>query len=161
MTMTRREAITILSGAALAPSIFGSEPQGPARKPWYVTMRRCGQTNFNEHDPIELDIVWCIDYWTSLDLDALLLNAGGVLAFYRTKIPYHHCSAYLDGRDLFGDFAKAAKAKGIRVVARLDCNYIYEDAFKAHPEWVERGENGDPVTNSESPWLYQTCMYST
>ncbi|MGH9773096.1 MAG: alpha-amylase family protein, partial [Candidatus Acidiferrales bacterium] len=159
--MTRRDAITILSGTALVPDVFGAGPPESNRTPWYATMRRCGQTNFNERDPIELDIPKWIDYWTSLELDALLLNAGGIMAFYPTKIPYQHRSKYLDHHDLFGDFAKTAKAKGIRVVARLDPNWVYEDAMKAHPEWIERRKNGSPVTNRESPWLYRTCMYST
>ena len=153
-TITRRDAVTLLTGAALAPSLFG------AAQPWYATMQRCGQTNFNERDPLELDIPWWIDYWTSLKLDALLLNAGGIMAFYPTSIPYHHKSQFLGSRDLFGDFTKAAKAKGMRVVARLDCNYVYEEASKAHPEWIERSAGGAPVTHPESPWLYKTCMYS-
>lgn len=159
--MTRRDAMKVFSGAALASNVLGSASEGSGRTPWYAKMRRCGQINFNEKDPIELDIPQWIDYWTSLELDALLLNGGGIMAFYPTKIPYQHRSAYLDGHDLFGDFAKAAKSKGIRVVARLDCNYVYEEAAKAHPEWIERRANGDPVTNPESPWLYRTCMYST
>jgi hypothetical protein len=68
--LTRRDAVTILAGAALAPAIFGA-PQNA--KPWYATMQRCGQTNFNERDPVELDIKWWVDYWASLKLDALLL----------------------------------------------------------------------------------------
>src|SRR5436309_13677386 len=127
--LTRREAVSIISGTVLAPHIFGAEQQNTDHgRPWYATMRRCGQTNFNERDPIELDIHWWIDYWSSLKLDALLLNAGGIMAFYPTKIPYHHRSQFLGHRDLFGDFAKAAKTAKIRVVARLDCNYVYEEA---------------------------------
>jgi len=156
--ITRREAISFISSTALAPHILGGERN--AERPWYATMRRCGQTNFNERDPIELDINWWIEYWSSLKLDALLLNAGGIMAFYPTQIPYQHRSRFLGDRDLFGDFAKAAKAAKIRVVARLDCNYVYEEAYKAHPEWIERTSNGKPVVNSESPWLYKTCMYS-
>ena len=158
--ITRRDAIGILSATAVAPHLFGTEQAGSERRPWYATMRRCGQTNFNERDPIELNIGWWIDYWSSLKLDALLLNAGGIMAFYPTHIPYHHRSQFLGDRDLFGDFAKAAKAADIRVIARMDCNYVYEEAYKAHPEWVERTEDGKPVVNSESPWLYKTCMYS-
>jgi hypothetical protein len=158
--LTRRDALTALSGTALASKAFGS-PQDGERVPWYATMRRCGQTNFNERDPIELNIAWWVEYWMSLKLDALLLSAGGIMAFYPTKIPFHHRSQFLDSHDLFGDYAKAAKAKGIRVVARLDCNYVYEDAYRGHPEWVERTANGEPVTNAESPWLYKTCMYSS
>ncbi len=124
-------------------------------------MRRCGQTNFNERDPEVLKIDEWVDYWSRLKLDALLLNAGGIMAFYPTEIPYHHKSAYLGSHDLFGDFAAAAKKRGIRVVARLDCNYTYEEAFQAHPEWFERRADGQVVKHNESTWLYKTCMFSS
>ena len=94
-------------------------------------------------------------------LDAVLLNAGGIMAFYPTKIPYHHRSQFLGKGDLFGDFAKAAKVAHMRVVARLDCNDVYEEAYKAHPEWIVRIDAGKPVMHAESPWLYKTCMYSS
>jgi hypothetical protein len=158
--ITRREAISIISGTAVVPHLFGAEQQNTHRRSWYADMRRCGQTNFNERDPIELNIEWWIEYWSSLKLDTLLLNAGGIMAFYPTQIPFHHRSQFLGDRDLFGDFAQAAKVANIRVVARLDCNYTYEEAYKAHPEWIEQTSDAKPVVNPESPWLYKTCMYS-
>ena len=157
MTLSRREWI-VLSGAAFGNRILNAAPD---RVPWYQNMRRCGQVNFNERDPIELNIDEWLDYWTSLKINALLLNAGGIVAFYPTQIPYHHRSQYLGNRDLFGDFAKAAKKRGIRVVARLDCNYAWEAAWKAHPEWFERAADGSPRLHDQSPMLYKTCMYST
>jgi len=157
MTLSRREWI-VLSGAAFGNRILNAAPD---RVPWYQNMRRCGQVNFNERDPIELNIDEWLDYWTSLKINALLLNAGGIDAFYPTQIPYHHRSQYLGNRDLFGDFAKAAKKRGIRVVARLDCNFAWEAAWKAHPEWFERNVDGSPRLHDQSPMLYKTCMYST
>src|SRR5262249_27899522 len=55
-----------------------------ANPPWYATMRRCGQLNLNERDPLTLNVAEWIDYWASLKLDALLLNGGGIVAFYPT-----------------------------------------------------------------------------
>ncbi|HLM97665.1 MAG TPA: alpha-amylase family protein [Bryobacteraceae bacterium] len=158
MTISRRE-LMILSGALVGRGMLAAQTAGEPI-PWYQKMRRCGQVNFNERDPIELNIGDWLDYWTSLKIDALLLNAGGILAFYPTRLPYHHKSQFLGDRDLFGDFAKAAKARGIRVVARLDCNYAWEEAWKAHPDWFERSANGEPVRHDQSTWLYKTCMYS-
>jgi hypothetical protein len=158
MTISRREVLT-LSGAAFGKFVLARPPDNE-RVPWYQTMRRCGQVNFNERDPIELNIEDWLDYWSSLKINALLLNGGGILAFYPTRIPCHHKSQYLDGRDLFGDFAKAAKKRGIHVVARLDCNYAWEEAWKAHPEWFEYQADGTPVRHDQSSWLYKTCMYS-
>jgi len=155
--MTRRDAIAVMTAAGVAP-LFGAAAD---EIPWYATMRRCGQTNFNERDPIELDIDWWIRFWKSMRLDAVLINGGGIMAFYPTQIPYHHRSQFLGNKDLFGDFLKAAKTAGMRVVARMDCNYVYEDAWKAHPEWVVRNRAGAAVTHAESPWLYQTCMHTS
>ncbi|MBI3693946.1 MAG: beta-galactosidase trimerization domain-containing protein, partial [Acidobacteria bacterium] len=153
--MISRRELFVFSGAAFASRLFGQ-----SGTPWYQKMRRCGQINFNERDPQVLDIDSWLDYWTSLKLDALLLNAGGIVAFYPTKIPYHHKSQYLGDKDLFGDFTKAAKKRGMRVVARLDCNLVWEEAWKAHPEWIERTSSGEPVRHNESTWLYNTCMFS-
>jgi len=156
--MNRREFL-VLSAAWVVASV-GSEAQTAAARPWFETMRRCGQLNLNERDPLTLDVNDWIDYWASLKLDALLLNGGGIVAFYSTAVPFHHRSEFLGSRDLFGELAAATKARGIRLVARMDCNYAYEDALKAHPEWFERNRDGSPRPHAESPWLFKTCMFS-
>lgn len=132
---------------------------GLQEEPWYATMRRCGQLNLNERDPLTLDVAAWIDYWASLRLDALLVNGGGIVAFYPTEIANHHRSEFLGSRDLFGELVAAATARGIRVVARMDCNYGYEDALKAHPEWFERNPDGSPRPHAEAPWLFRTCVF--
>jgi hypothetical protein len=152
MTLSRREWL-MLTGAAYASPAY-------AQGPWYQTMRRCGQVNFNERDPIELNIDDWLKYWAGLKINALLLNAGGIVAFYPTRVPYHRKSQYLGNRDLFGDFAKAAKKRSIRVVARMDCNYAWEEAWKAHPEWFEQNADGSPRLHDQASWLYKTCTYS-
>ena len=75
--------------------------------PWYSVMRRCGQINVNERDPLTLDAEAWMDYWASLKVDAVLLNGGGILAFYPTRVPFHHRSQYLGSRDLFGEMVAA------------------------------------------------------
>lgn len=161
--ITRREAIAAMcaaAGGALAPSILGAtNDAGSPGAPWYSTVQRCGAVQFNERDPLTMDIAWWVSFWAGLKVEALRLNAGGIMAFYPTRIPYQQRSRFLGNRDLFGDFTKAAKARGIRVMARLDPNSVYEDASKAHPEWIARTETGDPLKPTNG--LYTTCMYST
>ena len=128
---------------------------------WYAVMRRCGQINYNERDPLTMDAEAWGDYWASLKVDAVLLNGGGIVAFYPTQVPYHHRSEFLGSRDLFGEMVAAMKRRRIRAVARMDCNLAYEDALKAHPEWFERNQDGSPRPHGESPWLFATCMFST
>jgi hypothetical protein len=124
-------------------------------------MRRCGQINYNERDPLTMDAEAWGEYWASLKVDAVLLNGGGMVAFYPTQVPYHHRSEFLGSRDLFGEMVAVMKRRQIRAVARMDCNLAYEDALKAHPEWFERNQDGSPRPHGESPWLFATCMFST
>src|SRR5579859_5034831 len=119
--MTRREFLAA-SASSMVSAVKSANAAPGSPLPWYATMRRCGQINFNDRDPLTLDAVAWMDYWASLKVDAVLLNGGGILAFYPTQILYHHCSQFLGSRDLFGDTVVAAKKRNLRVVARMDCN---------------------------------------
>ena len=159
--MRRREFLAVSAAALAAPRGRAAEERStpPSKPPWYASMRRCGQLNFNERDPLTLDVEGWVNFWSSLKVDALLLNGGGIVAFYPTEVPHHHRSEFLGRRDLFGEMTAEARKRGIRVVARMDCNFAYEEAFRARPEWFERERDGSPRRHGESTWLYKTCMF--
>lgn len=157
---SRREFLAVSAMGAAAALGPAPELMGAEGAPWYATMRRCGQLNFNERDPLTLDAPAWADFWASLRVDAVLLNGGGIVAFYPTEVPYHHRSEFLGGRDLFGELAAAVRARSMRVVARMDCNYAYEEALVARPDWFERNRDGSPRPHGESTWLFKTCMFS-
>ena len=156
--LTRREFLEASAVSAVAASVaLSQDGVSAADAAWYRKMRRVGQININ---PLTMDVEAWMDYWASLKVDAVLLNGGGIVAFYPTEVPYHHRSQFLGTRDLFGEATAAAVKRGIRVVARMDCNLAYEEALKARPEWFERNRDGSPRPHPESPWLYATCMFS-
>ncbi len=163
--MNRRSFLLLTAASAVAPPTklfhtIATADQNDSNL-WYSRMRRCGQINYNERDPLTINPEAWGDYWASLKVDAVLLNGGGIVAFYPTQVPYHHRSQFLGTRDLFGEMVAAMKRRSIRAVARMDCNLAYEDALKAHPEWFERNQDGSPRPHGESPWLFSTCMFST
>jgi len=166
--MINRWEFLAISSASLvvsvAPDLPGAEAvdtaDAAAQQPWHAVMRRCGQVNLNERDPQTMRVAEWMEYWASLRVDALLLNGGGIVAYYPTEVPHHHRSEFLGSRDLFGELVAASRARGMRVVARMDCNYAYEEALKAHPEWFERNRDGSPRPHGESTWLFKTCMFS-
>ena len=129
--------------------------------PWHQRIRRIGQLNFNERDPVELDVEAWADYWASLKVDAVLVSVTGILAFYPTQVPFHRRSKFLGDRDLFGACAAAAKKRGMRVIARLSPDLNWEDALQAHPEWFMRDAGGGFLPHAEEPRLYRTCTFST
>src|ERR1043165_2767166 len=82
------------SSASAAPAA-----KNPSPRPWHQRLRRVGQVNFNERDPIELDVEAWADYWASLKVDAVLVSVTGILAFYPTQVPFHRRSQFLGERD--------------------------------------------------------------
>ena len=48
-----------------------------------------------ENDPAVIDIDYWIDLYKRTHAQAITLAAGGYVAYYPTRIPYHHKSKYL------------------------------------------------------------------
>jgi hypothetical protein len=156
MEMNRREFVAV-PGAALAGSLFGAASEVP----WQRKIRRVGQLNMTEHDPVAMNVEEWADYWTSLKVDAVLVSVTGILAFYQTKVPFHRKGKYLGNRDFFGDCCAAAKKRGLHVIARMSPDLNWEDAVQAHPEWFQQDTQGKAVHHAEDPRLFRTCMFST
>jgi hypothetical protein len=156
MDWNRRDFI-VVTAAAAATSVDAAEPATP----WQRRIRRLGQTNMTEHDPIVLDVEQWADYWASLKVDAVLISVTGILAFYPTKVPFHRKGKFLGDRDFFGDCCTAAKKRGLHVIARMSPDLNWEDATIAHPEWFQRNQQGDFVKHGEDPRLFRTCMFTS
>lgn len=128
---------------------------------WTHNIRRLGQLNMTEHDPVALNVEEWAGYWASLKVDAVLVSVTGILAFYQTKVPFHRKGKYLGQRDFFGECCAAAKKRGMKVIARMSPDLNWQDAVDAHPEWFQRDPQGSAVHHTEDPRLFRTCMFST
>ncbi len=129
----------------------------PPNEPWYTRTLRWGQTNITERDPIRYDIDWWRDFWRRTYVQGVIINAGGIVAYYPSRFPLHYRAQYLGARDLFGDLTAAAKADGLVVLARMDSNRTTEDFFQAHPDWFARDQDGNPYRAGDR---YVTCIHS-
>ena len=149
------------TAVAVAPhsAIAVNKPGDPPSKnvPWYRRTLRWGQTNITEIDPERYDIAWWRQYWKRTETQGVIVNAGGIVAYYPTKIPLHHQAEYLNGRDLFGELCRAAHEDGLMVFARMDSNRAHEDLYRAHPDWFARRSNGQPYKADD---LFVTCINS-
>jgi hypothetical protein len=156
MEINRREFV-VIPAAAMAGSLFAADPE----LPWQRKIRRLGQLNMTEHDPVVLNVEEWADYWASLKIDAVMVSVTGIMAFYQTKVPFHRKGKFLGNRDFFGDCCAAAKKRGIHVIARMSPDLNWEDALQAHPEWFQRDSQGNAIHHREDPRLFNTCMFST
>jgi hypothetical protein len=129
----------------------------PGEAPWYKRVTRWGQTNITERDPPNYDISRWRKQWKDTETGGVIINAGGIVAYYPSSIPLHRQAEYLGGRDLFGDLCNAAHSDGLAVFARMDSNRAHEEFYRAYPDWFAINLNGDPYKAGE---MYITCVNS-
>ena len=153
-------AAVVLGGAnflTLSANDIFSNAGFQEKTPWYRNITRWGQINITEMDPQQYDISWWRKFWKDTETQGVVINAGGIVAYYPTHIPLHRPAKYLGGRDLFGELCRAAHEDGLVVFARMDSNRAHEDFYKAQPDWFAVDINGKPYKAGE---LYVSCINS-
>lgn len=154
----KQAALTVTALAACTPSWLsaGDAPAPAAGKPpWYRRTLRWGQTNITEIDPARYDIQWWRKHWKRTQTQGIVVNAGGIVAYYPSRVPLHRQAQHLGGRDLFGELCRAAHEDGVVVFARMDSNRAHEEFYRAHPDWFAVDAAGKPHKAGE---LFITCV---
>ena len=152
--MTNRR-IFLQSSAALAAAFTATAEAAAPPAPWYRRTTRWGQTNITEKDPERYDIPFWRAFWKRTQVQGVIINAGGIVAYYPSKFPLQHRAEFLHDRDLYGELAQAAHDDGLVVIARMDSNRASEDFFKAHPDWFARDASGQPYRVDDK---FVTCV---
>ena len=165
MTPSRRDFVGQLGAMALFGRTLDTSSRGApshatdaahvAPIPWYRRTLRWGQTNITEIDPARYDIPWWRAYWRRTAVQGVIVNAGGIVAYYPSRYPLQYRASGLGDRDLFGDVTRAARDEGLVVVARMDSNRVHEPVFREHPDWIAVDAEGTPYRSGE---LYVTCI---
>lgn len=156
--MRRRSPIWITSTAACALVLWmtSGEASSVGEDKWWLTEPiRFVQTNLSEKDST-VDPKRLVEAVAEFPANTFLMNMGGIVAQYPTRVPFHYPSAYLPpGRDLFGDVLREAHARGIRVIGRFDLSKTQKPVYDAHPEWFFKRASGEPAIYNG---LYSTCI---
>ncbi|MEP7110714.1 MAG: alpha-amylase family protein [Ferruginibacter sp.] len=153
-------AAVVLAGTDLSSLLaknLGDKDEQGTDIPWYRRVTRWGQINITEKDPSQYDIPWWRKYWKQTGTEGIVVNAGGIVAYYPTLIPLQRKATYLEGRDLFGELSRAAREDGLAVFARMDSNRAHEEFYKAHPGWFALNKTGKPYKAGD---LYISCINS-
>jgi hypothetical protein len=125
--------------------------------PWYRATARWGQTNIAEADVERYDITFWRAQWKRTQVQGVIINAGGIVAYYPSKFPLHYRPAALGDRDLYGQLASAARDDGLTVLARMDSSKAHEPLYRAHPDWFAIDATGHPYKSGE---FYLSCINS-
>ena len=143
--------------AAPAPAVATSAASHSAAVPWFRRTLRWGQTNLTEIDAKRFDLPWWRAQWQRTAVQGVVINAGGIVAYYPTTVPFHRRADFLGKRDLFGELRRAAQEEGLAVYARMDSNRAGEAFYRSHPDWFAHDAAGKPYQVTD---LYVACVNS-
>lgn len=144
-------ALAVSRGSAIA-SVFEA-----AEDPWFDKAMRWAQLAFVENDPGTYDPDFWLDYLKRIHADGVLLSAGGIVAFYPTKIPLHHRSAWMKDTDPLGYLVKECRKMNRTVVLRTDPHATRQDMYDAHPDYIAVTADGQKRRHWANPELWVTC----
>jgi hypothetical protein len=147
-----------MSAAAGAYAVLGA-PWATADEgeSWFDRPMRWAQLVLAENDPGRFDPDFWLDYFRRVHADAACLSAGGVVAYYPTKVPFHHRSAWLGDSDPFGYLVRGCRKMGMAVIARTDPHATWDNVQQAHPDWIAVDPDGKPRRHWANPELWVTC----
>ncbi len=145
--------------AADVPAAAGAVTPGeiPASPSWVDKPMRWAQLTLVEDDPGKFDLQFWFDYFARTHSDAVCLSGGGCVAYYPTKVPFHHRSAWLGDRDVLGELIAGCRKLGMVVIVRTDPHATYDDVQAAHPDWIAVTADGKPRRHWASPEMWVTC----
>jgi hypothetical protein len=135
-------------------NLFAEAAPSPA---WVHKPMRWAQLTLVEDDPGKFDPQFWLDYFKRTQSDAVCLSAGGCVAYYPTKVRFHHRSQWLGDRDPFGELVAGCRKLGMVVIARTDPHATYDDVREAHPDWIAVAADGQPRRHWASPEMWVTC----
>ncbi len=101
---------------------------------WNRAPYRLVQTNLREIDAT-MDVNAYVQSMVDASVNIVLINVGGIVANYPTRLPYHYKNPFMKG-DLVGDLIKGLHSKGIKVIGRFDFSKINETLAAQKPEWL-------------------------
>ncbi len=110
---------------------------------WNRTPVRLIQTNMREIDAL-MDVDAFVRSLEQASANVVLVNVGGIVANYPTRLPYHYRNPYLKN-DLIGELLQKCHAKGIRVLGRFDMSKLNETLAAQKPGWLYVGTDGKTV----------------
>jgi len=137
-------------------SFAGAGQQAASARRWWLEPFGMFQTNLREIDA-GLDVERVLDVVEAHGADTWLLSTGGILSNYPTQLPFQTRNPYLaerPSRDLVGDALSAARARGIRLMARMDFSKVSARIAADHPEWCYLSPTGQ---SQEYSGLVSVC----
>lgn len=141
------------SSAAYGQATFQLEQtaesqEWPSNMSWWKRNNlRVMQTNLPAYEA-QLDVDHLISSLQRFSVNTLIINGGGIMAFYPTKLEFQYTNPYLK-TDLLGEVIRRCHELDIRVITRFDFSRIHKSIFDQHPDWCYISPKGERIINDD------------
>lgn len=115
---------------------------------WERNNRRTIQMNLPAYEAADLHADSIIQDLLDFSANTLIINAGGIMAFYDTQLEVHYRNPYTIPGEL-GRIVQRCHDQGIRVIVRFDFSRADKRIFEKHPDWFYISPNGERINNAD------------
>jgi hypothetical protein len=123
--------------------------QWPDSIPWWKQNNlRVIQTNLPAYEAASLNPDSLVKDLEEFSANTLLINAGGIMAFYPTQLDFHYINPYLQ-ETMLEEVISKCHQRGIRVMVRFDFSRVHESIFQKHPDWCYISPSGERIINTD------------
>lgn len=131
---------------------FFTAPNGysqNATEPWWKRNNlRVIQTNLPAYEAATLNPDSLVKDLIGFSANALIINAGGIMAFYKTELDFHYTNPYMKD-NMLAEVVKKCHQHNIKVIVRFDFSRVHESIFKVHPDWCYISPKGERIINTD------------
>lgn len=117
---------------------------------WWDGSMRVMQYNLQVADTPGMDPVKIASETEELACNVVVMNVGGIYAWYPTAVKYHHINEFLPkGRDLLEELIQEFHKRNIKFVARFDFSITDDTTYLQKPHWFARKRDKTPYFRGE------------
>jgi Hypothetical glycosyl hydrolase 6 len=113
---------------------------------WKKNNLRVIQLNLPAYELATINADNVVEDLVNYSANTLIINAGGIVAFYRTKLPFHYENPIMNPHVLIEIIEKCHK-NNIKVMVRFDFSRADSTIFNVHPDWFYISAKGERMVN--------------
>lgn len=115
---------------------------------WKKNNLRVIQVNLPDYEAATLHPDSLLQDLLNVHANTLIINAGGIMSFYPTKLPFHYINPHMQS-DMLGNVIKKCHQHQIKVMVRFDFSRVQESIYKQHPDWCYISPKGERIINTD------------
>ncbi len=131
------------------PFLMASAQKKKPADPWWKRNNlRVIQTNLPAYEAATLNPDSLVNDLRYFSANTLIINAGGIMAFYPTRLDFHYRNPFLKN-NMLDEVIRKCHLHNIKVIVRFDFSRVHESIFKAHPDWCYISPKGERIINTD------------